>query len=103
MPSITPVPNVVWNRRVRWRGWRDTRHVRGLWLGNDVAGSIVTECDGALHQEDDCCGIEADGEDDFEHGLLALVVAKIRHACAMIVRKLKSLFGPIDRFRAIIK
>ena len=47
-----------------------------LWLGNDVAGSIVTECDGSLHQEDDCCGIEADGEDDFEHGLLVFLGGK---------------------------
>jgi len=29
----------------------------------------------------------ADGEDDFEHGLLALVVAKIKQACAKMLRK----------------
>ena len=66
-----------------------------LWLGNDVAGSIVTECDGALHQEDDSCGIKADGKDDFEHGLLAFVMAKIKQACAKVLRK-KALFGFIE-------
>ena len=48
---------------------------------------MVTEYYGSFDQEDDGCGVKADGEDDFEHDLLALVRAKIKRACAKALPK----------------
>ena len=48
-----------------------------LWFRCGIDRGIVTERYGSFHQEDDGSGINADGENDFEHGFLALVWAEM--------------------------
>ena len=47
--------------------------------------ALVTESNGALYQKSNCSGIQADREDDFKHGELVVVVAKIRQPCAKLL------------------
>lgn len=58
-----------------------------LRFSGNVGIGVVTECNGAFYQNGDCCGIQADGDDDFQHSSFALLSAKLKQACAKLLHK----------------